>query len=166
MNGLIVELWLILENAWTSYPSWTGTKSRPGFRGHLWVGLRWGKNYNTICWGKIIRWQHLLTLLWWELRSNPCPIWVGISTGSLNVTRGISISLCQLFRYLLLLTIVNWIWLKHLDVINYNFSYYLLVAVGSSGILKAKQKLGVTFNFDKQDVIDFTKFLKMTMCRA
>ena len=23
-----------------------------------------------------------------------------------------------------------------------------------------------TFNFDKQDVIDFTKFSKMTMCRA
>ena len=43
---------------------------------------------------------------------------------------------------------------------------YLVVAVGSSGILKAKQKLGVTFNFDKQDVIDFTKFSKMTMCRA
>ena len=43
---------------------------------------------------------------------------------------------------------------------------YLLVAVTSSGILKAKQKLGVTFNFDKQDVIDFTKFSKMTMCRA
>ena len=41
-----------------------------------------------------------------------------------------------------------------------------VVAVGSSGILKAKQKLGVTFNFDKQDVIDFTKFSKMTMCRA
>ncbi len=41
-----------------------------------------------------------------------------------------------------------------------------LVVVTSSGILKAKQKLGVTFNFDKQDVIDFTKFSKMTMCRA
>ena len=43
---------------------------------------------------------------------------------------------------------------------------YVLDAVGSSRILKAKQKLGVTFNFDKQDVIDFTKFSKMTMCRA
>ena len=43
---------------------------------------------------------------------------------------------------------------------------YLVDAVGSSGILKGKQKLGVTFNFDKQDVIDFTKFSKMTMCRA
>jgi len=30
----------------------------------------------------------------------------------------------------------------------------------SSGILFAKQKLDVTFNFDKQDVIDFTKFSK------
>ena len=43
---------------------------------------------------------------------------------------------------------------------------YILVAVGLSGILKAKQKLGVTFNFAKQDVIDFTKLSKMTMCRA
>ena len=50
-----------------------------------------------------------------------------------------------------------------------NFSQTLLinlVAVGSSGILKVKQKLGVTFNFDKQDVIDLTKISKMTMCRA
>ena len=43
---------------------------------------------------------------------------------------------------------------------------YEVDAVGSSGILKAKQKLVVTFNFDKQDVIDFMKFSKMTMCRA
>ena len=43
---------------------------------------------------------------------------------------------------------------------------YVLDAVTSSGILKAKQKLGVTFNFYKQDVIDFIKFSKMTMCRA
>ena len=41
-----------------------------------------------------------------------------------------------------------------------------LVAVGLSGILKAKQKLGVTFNFNKQDINDFTKFSKMTMCKA
>ena len=38
--------------------------------------------------------------------------------------------------------------------------------VGLSGISKGKLKLGVTFNFDKQDVIDITKFSKMTMCRA
>ena len=43
---------------------------------------------------------------------------------------------------------------------------YLLDAVTSSGILKAKQKLGVTFNFDKEDVFDFTKFSKMAMRRA
>ena len=44
--------------------------------------------------------------------------------------------------------------------------WYVLVAVGSSRILFGKQKLGVTFNSDKQDVIDFTKISKMTMCRA
>ena len=43
---------------------------------------------------------------------------------------------------------------------------YELVAVGLSAILKAKQKLGVTFNFNKQDIIDFTKISKMTMCSA
>ena len=29
-----------------------------------------------------------------------------------------------------------------------------------------KQRLGVTFNFDKQDTIVFTKLSIMTMCRA
>ena len=43
---------------------------------------------------------------------------------------------------------------------------YLLVAVGSSGILKWKQKLVVTFNSDKLGGIDFTKFSKLTMCSA
>ena len=43
---------------------------------------------------------------------------------------------------------------------------YLIDAVGLSEILKGKQNLSVTFNFDKQDIIDFTKFSKMTMCRA
>ena len=41
---------------------------------------------------------------------------------------------------------------------------YLLVAVGLSGILTGKQKLGVTFNSDKLGGIDFTKFSKLTMC--
>ena len=41
-----------------------------------------------------------------------------------------------------------------------------LVAVTSSEILKAKQKLGVTFNSDKLGGIDFTKFSKLTMCSA
>ena len=53
---------------------------------------------------------------------------------------------------------------------SYNLTALTLLiivdAVTSSGILKAKQKLGVTFNFDKQDIIDLTKFSKMTMCRA
>ena len=35
---------------------------------------------------------------------------------------------------------------------------FLLDAATSSGILKAKQKLGVTFNSDKLGGIDFTKF--------
>ena len=43
---------------------------------------------------------------------------------------------------------------------------YLLVAVMLSWILKKKQKLGVTFNFNRQDIIDFTKFSKMTMSRG
>ena len=29
--------------------------------------------------------------------------------------------------------------------------------VGTSGILKVKQKLGVTFNSDKEDIIDFNR---------
>ena len=43
---------------------------------------------------------------------------------------------------------------------------YILDAVTSSGILKAKQKLGVTFNSDKLGDIDFTKISKLTMCSA
>ena len=43
---------------------------------------------------------------------------------------------------------------------------YVVVAVGSSGILKGKQKLGATFNSNKLDGIDFTKFSKLTMCSA
>ena len=42
----------------------------------------------------------------------------------------------------------------------------LIVAVGSSEILKGKQKVDITFNSDKLGGIDFTKFSKMTMCRA
>ena len=39
-------------------------------------------------------------------------------------------------------------------------------AVTSSGILKAKQTLGVTFHSDKLGGIDFTKFSKLSMCSA
>ena len=42
----------------------------------------------------------------------------------------------------------------------------LLDAVGSSGILKGKQKLGVTINSDKLGGIDLTKFSKLSMCSA
>ena len=42
----------------------------------------------------------------------------------------------------------------------------LIDATTSSGILKAKQKLGVTFNSDKLGGIDFTKFSKLNMCSA
>ena len=55
---------------------------------------------------------------------------------------------------------------KLLNLVSTYHRYYIIDAVGSSEILKGKQNLGVTFNFDKQDVIDFTKFSKMTMCRA
>jgi hypothetical protein len=43
---------------------------------------------------------------------------------------------------------------------------YLLDAATSSGILKAKQKLGRTFNSDKLGGIAFTKISKLTMCSA
>ena len=46
------------------------------------------------------------------------------------------------------------------------FFIYILDAVTSSRILKAKQKLGVSFNFAQHDVIELVKFSKMTMCRA
>ena len=43
---------------------------------------------------------------------------------------------------------------------------YVIDAATSSGILKVKQKLGVTFNSDKLGGIDFTKISKLTMCSA
>ena len=46
------------------------------------------------------------------------------------------------------------------------YLWYVLDAATSSGILKAKQKLGVTFNSDKLGGIDFTKISKLTMCSA
>ena len=53
------------------------------------------------------------------------------------------------------------------ELCNFGIIYlYVLVAVGSSGILKWKQKLVVTFNSDKLGGIDFTKFSKLTMCSA
>ena len=43
---------------------------------------------------------------------------------------------------------------------------YILDAATSSGILKAKQKLGRTFNSDKLGGFAFTKISKRTMCSA
>ena len=51
----------------------------------------------------------------------------------------------------------------------YISTYYLgynRVVFGSSGILKGKEKLGLTFNPDKLGGIDFTKFSKLIMCSA
>ena len=58
--------------------------------------------------------------------------------------------------------------LSHLGRMSRNkkSSMYVLDAATSSGILKAKQKLGVTFNSDKLGGIDFTKFSKLSMCSA
>ena len=47
-----------------------------------------------------------------------------------------------------------------------SYYIYILDAVTSSGILKAKQKLGRTFNSDKLGGIAFTKISKLTMCSA
>ena len=44
--------------------------------------------------------------------------------------------------------------------------YSIIDAATSSGILKAKQKLSRTFNFDKLGGIAFTKISKLTMCSA
>ena len=43
---------------------------------------------------------------------------------------------------------------------------YVVDAATSSGILKAKQKLGRTFDSHKLGSIAFTKISKLTMCSA
>ena len=53
-----------------------------------------------------------------------------------------------------------------MSIMGKNHVYDALDAVGSSGILKGKQKLGLTFNSDKLGGIDFTNFSKLTMCSA
>ena len=45
-------------------------------------------------------------------------------------------------------------------------SIYILDVATSSGILKAKQKVGRTFNSNKLGGIAFTKISKLTMCSA
>ena len=49
---------------------------------------------------------------------------------------------------------------------SYLLGICIIDAVTSSGILKAKQKLGVTFHSDKLGGIAFTKISKLTMCSA
>ena len=44
--------------------------------------------------------------------------------------------------------------------------WYVVDAATSPGILKAKQKLGRTFNSDKLGGIAITKISKLTMCSA
>ena len=48
----------------------------------------------------------------------------------------------------------------------FNKDKSVVVTATSSGILKAKQKLGRTFNSDKLGGIAFTKISKLTMCSA
>ena len=65
---------------------------------------------------------------------------------------------CLFIKYLSLSILIVFL------VFNKNFvaiCKYVLDAATSSGILKAKQKLNVTFNSDKLGGIDFTKFLKI-----
>ena len=50
--------------------------------------------------------------------------------------------------------------------LSYTYITYILDAARSSGILKAKQKLGRTFDSDKLGGIAFTKISKLTMCSA
>ena len=56
--------------------------------------------------------------------------------------------------------------MKTLIIVQLPAAHYILDAATASGILKAKQKLGVTFNSDKLGGIDFTKFSKLSMCSA
>ena len=68
--------------------------------------------------------------------------------------------------------ICNWkinncnIKIKNIVDTHYPVCTYILDAFTTSGILKAKQKLGVTFNSDKLGDTNFTKFSKLTMCTA
>ena len=56
-------------------------------------------------------------------------------------------------------------WDQKMTIFDY-LQYYLLVTARSSGILKAKQKLGRTFNSDELGGIAFTKISKLTICSA
>ena len=55
---------------------------------------------------------------------------------------------------------------KRYKRLNTGPNAYILDAATWSGILKAKQKLGRTFNSDKLGGIAFTNFSKLSMCSA
>ena len=54
---------------------------------------------------------------------------------------------------------------QSLPLDNFYITLYLIDAVGSSRILKGKQKLSVTFNSKKLGILDFTKF-KNLACKV
>ena len=70
-------------------------------------------------------------------------------------------------RYgVLICLILNPDYFIFLAYLFFRYTSYTLVTARSSGILKAKQKLGRTFNSDKLGGIAFTKISKLTMCSA
>ena len=68
--------------------------------------------------------------------------------------------------YLTLTRVINYPKVERKSWLFWLFLCYILVTATTSGILKAKQKLGRTFNSDKLGGIDFTKISKLTMCSA
>ena len=82
-----------------------------------------------------------------------------ICAQNLRRLRGFNYYMFRCWKELL----VVWCHEQDMKLMNY---VYLLDAATSSGILKAKQKLGVTFNSDKLGGIDFTKFSKLSMWSA
>ena len=53
------------------------------------------------------------------------------------------------------------------DMTEWQFLEFLLISCGRVvRDFEGKQKIGVTLNSNKQDVIDFKKFSKLKMCRA
>ena len=62
--------------------------------------------------------------------------------------------------------LISPLFITYFEYLRLGVYIYILDAVTSSGILKTKQKLGVTFNSDKLGGIAFTKISKLTMCSA
>ena len=88
-----------------------------------------------------------------------------------NKQHYILIDFCKALKYKVFMTHPNALSLAFLEgpdffckkrssVYQQQTNTYIFVAVTSSEILKVMRKSGVTFNFDKQNVTDFTKFSK------